>query len=150
METTNRVEQEQRPTNDHSLGGILRELRDETSLLFRQEVELAKTEAGEKARSVGQKAAGMAVGGAVAYAGLIVLLIALGGLAAQGLVEAGLDEGLAAWLGLGIVGTLTAIIGAVMLAKAKAELRKESLKPERTIQSLREDKEWTKEKFQRT
>jgi hypothetical protein len=149
METINRIEHERRPANDHSLGGILRELRDETSLLFRQEVELAKAEAAEKARSLSQKAVGAAVGGTMAYAGVIVLLIALGGLAAYGLAAAGVEEEVAAWLGLGIVGMLTAIIGAAMLAKAKAGLRKESLKPERTIQSLREDKEWTKEKFQR-
>src|SRR5918993_5925004 len=59
---------------DRSIADLLKELRDESSTLLRQEVALAKTEMTQKATDYGKNAASIAVGGAVAYAGALLLL----------------------------------------------------------------------------
>ena len=60
--------------DDRSIADLLRELRDESSTLLRQEVALAKTELSEKA-NVYTKNAGYVIGGGVAAAlgGLLLL-----------------------------------------------------------------------------
>src|SRR5687767_11341854 len=62
------------PPRDRSIADLLKELRDESSNLLRQEVALAKTEMAEKAADYGKNAASIATGGAVAYAGALLLL----------------------------------------------------------------------------
>lgn len=135
------------PSNPHSLGSLLRELRSETTTLLQQEVALAKTELGEKLSSMGRNAAQLAVGGFVAYAGAIILLFGLGDLIGVLLLKAGVDETLAAWIPRVAVGLVVALIGASMLMKAKKALAAESLVPDQTVDSLRENKEWAKTKL---
>ena len=137
------------PRTDHSFATLIRELRDETTTLLRQEVALAKTELSEKASLVGRNSIYLAVGGLVAYAGLIFILHSLVGLLLVGLLRAGLSEGVATWLAPGIVGLVVAGVGYALVQKAKSTLSRESLAPEKTIQSLKEDKQWTQEKFSR-
>jgi xanthine/uracil permease len=134
---------------ERSVGDLIRELRDETTTLMKQEVALAKTELSEKAAKVGRNVAYLAVGGAVAYAGLIFVLLALSALAMAGLERAGLSEDVARWLGPAIVGIIIGIVGYALIHKAMETLSRESLAPEKTIQSLKEDKQWTQEKLSR-
>jgi hypothetical protein len=136
--------------DDVSLPGLLRELRDETSLLFRQEVALAKAELGEKASIAGRNGVFLAMGGLIAYAGLLFLLVALSFLISHGLAAAGLSEGMAAWLGPLIVGLIVGAAGLLMVWKAKRAFAKESFAPEKTIASLKENKEWGEMKLKRT
>lgn len=130
-----------------SIPGLLRELRDDTTTLFRQEVALAKTELKENVSKLGGKVAQLAVGGFVAYAGLIVLLIGLGHLLGALLMRAGLDEGVATWLAPTLVGLLVAIIGWVMVSKAKKAMAQADIAPTQTMESLRESKEWAQSKL---
>jgi hypothetical protein len=80
---------------------------------------------------------------------LIFILHSLVGLLLVGLLRAGLSEGVATWLAPGIVGLVVAGVGYALVQKAKSTLSRESLAPEKTIQSLKEDKQWTQEKFSR-
>src|SRR5215217_4972513 len=105
--------------NPNSITGLLRELRDETTTLLRQEVTLAKTEMKENVSRMGGHVAHIAVGGFVAYAGVIVLLIGIGHLLGALLVRAGMSDQVAQWLAPTIVGLIVAIVGYVMLSKAK-------------------------------
>jgi len=59
-----------------SLGDLLAQLSRETGVLVRKEVELATTEMTAKAREAAADAAITAAGGALAHAGLLVLLAA--------------------------------------------------------------------------
>ena len=131
----------------NSIPGLLRELRDETTTLFRQEVALAKTELKENASKMGGHAAQIAVGGFVAYAGVIVLLIGIGHLLGALLVKFGMDENVATWLAPTVVGLIVAIIGWVMLSKAKTAFAHDDLTPRQTIDSLRTNKEWAQSKL---
>jgi xanthine/uracil permease len=132
-----------------TIGSLLRELFDEARDLFRQEIALAKTEASEKATLLGRNVAFIAVGGLVAFAGALFVLAGLSVLLAWILQNAGLNPETAMWLGPLIVGLIVAIIGYVLINKGLKTLKDGSLKPERTIQSIKEDKQWTQQRLQR-
>jgi hypothetical protein len=59
-----------------------------------------------------------------------------------------LPPDLTPWLAALIVGTIVAIIGAVMLQKGRSNLKATNLAPQRTAASLRRDKEFAKEQVQ--
>ncbi len=132
----------------HSIPSLLRELRDETTTLLRQEVALAKTEMRESVSHVGSHAAEIAIGAFVAYAGLIVLLIGLGQLIGVALTRAGFDPDVAQWLSPAFVGVAVAVLGWVMLTRAKSALAHDDLVPRKTLESLRTNKEWAQNKLQ--
>ena len=132
---------------DRSIGQLLKELRDETTTLLRQEVDLAKTEIGEKASRLGSNLGSLALGGGVAFLGALALLAAVVyGLTS--LLDQFMSVGVAIWLAPLIVGLVLAAVGYSLLNKALATLRQESLTPRRTTQTLQENKEWLKSKIQ--
>jgi xanthine/uracil permease len=132
------VREEQR-----SIGQLLKELRDETTTLLRQEVDLAKTEMAEKASRVGKNLGSLTVGGGVAFLGALALLAAvIYGLTS--LLNQFMSVGVAIWLAPLIVGVVLAAIGYSLIKKALATLMQESLTPTRTTQTLQENKEWLK------
>jgi hypothetical protein len=131
---------------ERSIGQLLKELRDETTTLLRQEVDLAKTEMGEKASRVGSNLGSLALGGGVAFLGALALLAAvIYGLTS--LLDQFMSVGVAIWLAPLFVGIVLAAVGYSLLNKALATLRQESLTPRRTTQTLQENKEWLKSKM---
>lgn len=137
---------DERAKDDRSLGQLLKELTSETTTLLKQEVNLAKTEMSEKASRVGTNLGSLAVGGGVAFLGALALLAA----AIYGLTSI-LDQfmslGVAVWLAPLIIGLILAAVGYSLVNKALETLKRESLAPQRTTQSLQENKEWLKEKI---
>ncbi len=125
--------------DERSLGDLFSDLSRETTTLVRQEVQLAKAEltqsATEAARGVGM----LAAGGAVAYAGLLFLLLAI----VFGLIEAGWD----AWLSALVVGLVVVAIGAVLVLRARESLKPANLAPQKTVETLKEDAAWAKEQI---
>jgi uncharacterized membrane protein YqjE len=111
---------------------LLRRLVDEVSTLFRQEIALASAELSRSLSSVKAGVGSIAMGGAVAFAGFLVLLEAL---------VLGLSERLAPWLAALIVGVVVAIIGYIMLHTGRKRLEPAVLKPRHTQESLRRDQE---------
>jgi len=134
-------------TPTSTLGSLLTELREETTTLLRQEIALAKAEINEKASHVGKNTLELATGGALAYAGLIVLLIGVALLASRVLVALGLAPEMAVWLGPVLVGLTVALIGSTMAMKAKKEMSAEGLFPRETVESLKDDKRWIQNKL---
>ena len=118
--------------DERSLGDLFTELARETSTLVRQEVQLAKSELTQSATEAGRAIAFLLIGGAVAYAGVLFLLLAI----VYGLIEAGIDP----WLAAGIVGLVVIIIGGVLVMRARASLSPEALAPRRTVTTLKEDR----------
>jgi hypothetical protein len=131
----------------NSIPTLLRDLRDETTTLLRQEVALAKSEMKENVSRMGSHATHVAVGASVAYAGIIVLLIGIGHLLGALLVRAGIDQQVAEWLAPSAVGLVVAIIGWMMLSRAKHAIAHDDLTPRQTIESLRENKQWAESKL---
>ena len=122
-----------------SLITLFSDLFRETSTLVHQEAQLAKAEVSEKVSEVGKGIAAIAVGGAIVFAGFIVLLIA----ASNGLAMM-LPEAHANWLAPLIVGLAVIVLGFIALAMGKHELSAAKLKPSRTMESLRRDSELVK------
>lgn len=135
------------PAPPHSIPSLLRELRDETSTLLRQEVALAKTELNENISHLLRHSLQIALGAFVAWAGLIVLLIGLGHLIGTIMVRAGVDPCVATWLAPALVGLVVAIIGWALLSRAKHAVAHDDLVPRRTIESLRESQQWAQNKL---
>lgn len=127
--------------DDRSLGQILRDLREETTQLLRQEVDLAKTEMSEKMSRLGSNMGSVATGGAVLFAGALVLLAALT-LGLIAMFSQFMDRDVAMWLAPLLVGGILAGIGYGMVKKALQALKQEGIAPKRTTQSLKENKEW--------
>jgi hypothetical protein len=117
-------------TADASVGSLLRELAHEVPALLRNEVALAKSEMREQMADVQKATGAIATGGAVALAGLVVVLMA---------VVYALSEVMAPWLAAAIVGGAALVIGYMMLSSGREKLRNASMRPERTVDSLRKD-----------
>ncbi len=130
-----------------TLGSLLTELREESTTLLRQEIALAKAEINEKAAHIGKNTLELATGGALAYAGLIVLLIGVALLVSRVFVALGLRPEMAVWLGPVAVGLIVAVIGAGMVARAKKAISAEKVFPRETMESLKDDKRWIQNKL---
>lgn len=125
--------------DERSLGDLFTELARETSTLVRQEVQLAKAELTQSATEAGRAAAFLVVGGAVAYAGVLFLLLAI----VYALIAADVDP----WLAAGVVGLVVIIIGGILVMRARASLSAAAAGPRRTVATLKEDTEWAKEQL---
>ncbi len=133
-------ELETAPREGRSLIALFSDLWRETSALVHNEAELAKAEMSEKVSQVGTGVAAIAIGGAIVFAGFIVLLLAaVNGLALM------LPPEHAGWLAPLIVGLAVILIGFVALGTGRHELKASNLTPERTMHSLRRDSELVKE-----
>jgi len=124
---------------ERSLGELFGDLARETGTLVRQEVQLAKTEATQTASRVGRDIGFLAVGGLVAYAGVLGLLAA----AILGLVAAGLDP----WLAALIVGVVVTVVGYLLVRRGLDALKHEDLAPRQTVETLKEDAQWAKQQI---
>jgi hypothetical protein len=121
-----------RGLESESTMGLLRRLMDELSMLFRQEVALARAEIVESLSAAKAGVASLAAGGAVLFAGLLVLLAA---------AVLGLAEVIAAWLAALIVGVIVGITGYLMVQAGRRKLDPAALKPTHIQRSLHRDAE---------
>jgi hypothetical protein len=127
--------QQQMVKEERSLGELFSELASETGTLVRQEVALAQAEITKKATDVGKNVGYLVVGGAVAYAAALALIAAL---------IIGLSYFIPAWAAALIVGVVVGIAAFVMISSALSALKKTSLAPRETVETLKEDAQWLK------
>jgi hypothetical protein len=125
--------------DERSLGDLFGDLSRQLSTLVRKEMELARTEVTTRARAATQDAALIGAGGALAYAGVLVLL----GAVVLALVDAGLEP----WFAALLVSVIAMAIGGALIWRGREGLKTTSLAPERTIETLKEDAEWAKEQI---
>jgi Putative Actinobacterial Holin-X, holin superfamily III len=122
--------------SDRSVPELMRELSDQTATLVRQELDLAKAEVTAKGKKAGL-GAGM-FGGASLFG-----IYALGALTACAILA--LATAMAGWLAALIVAAIYGLIAGVLaLNGARNVKRGVPPTPEQTVQSLKEDVEWTK------
>lgn len=138
------IPQQNIPEQDYAQGrslmGLFADLWRETQTLVHQEAQLAKAELSEKVSQVTTGAGEIAAGGAVLFAGFIVLLFA-----AVGVLQLLIDSEHAIWIAPLVVGVVVMIIGYVVLSRGRKQFEGESLAPERTMQSLQRDARLAKE-----
>lgn len=118
---------------ERSLGSLFRELTQEVGTLLRQEAELARAELRSKAGVLGRSAAEIGAGAVVALGGFLILLHA----AVYALAPVFDSLALSAL----VVGALALIVGGVLLARARSQMKAEQLVPRQTVESLRKDAE---------
>lgn len=116
------------------LGDLFRQLAQDSATLVRQEMALAKVELRENVKSVARDTAKIAVGAVVAAVGALVLVLFLVLLLGDALGKY--------WLGALIVGVLFVAIGGFLAMGAMKRLKKDSITPDQTLQTLKEDKQW--------
>ena len=121
---------------DKSLGELFSSLTSDLSTLMRQEVDLAREEVRVEARKAGK--AGGAFGGAAVVALLagVALVMTLG---------FALDTFMPAWAAFLIVTVVLALVAGVLARQGRARLREVDPKPEKTMQTLKEDAQWLSE-----
>ena len=121
-------------TDSRSLGDMFADLTRETRMLIQQEIQLAKTELARNASRMTSSVTLIAVGGLVAYGGLLAIIAAV----VLGLIAIGLVAWLAALLG----GLVIAGIGYALVRAGLASFRPSQLTPRETIETLKEDARW--------
>jgi len=126
--------------DDRSLGELFAELSEKTSTLVKKEIELARHEMTRSATDMARKSAMIGVGGAIAYAGFIVLLIGAAWLLAT--------IGLPTWVAFALAGGIALAVGAFLAMRAAQALKTVSVVPERTVETIKQDVEWAKEQTQ--
>lgn len=114
------------------ISGTIKDLQD----LVRAEIQLAKAELKDEAKAIGSGAGMLAAGVFVGLAGLVWLVYAV-----IHLVDKALEE---LWLSAGIVSLALLAVAAILALRGKAKLSATNLKPEQTIETLREDQQWAK------
>jgi hypothetical protein len=119
------------------IGDLLGDLGRQVSTLVRKEIDLARVEVTSSVGRMGRGAAMAGAGGALVYAGLLVLL----GAAVFALIDAGLD----AWLAALIVGGIALIIGAVVTSTGVKQVQATNMAPTQTAETVRENVEFVKE-----
>ncbi|GAA4838163.1 phage holin family protein [Kitasatospora terrestris] len=124
-----------RQSEGDSLGDLIGEITSDLSQLVRDEIDLAKAEIKQEANKAA-KASGMLAG--AGYAGHLVLV-----LASLTLVFALGNAMNLAWAAL-IVTALWAVAGAVLYRAGRSRLKDVRLKPEQTIETLKEDAAWVR------
>ena len=134
-------------TNQPTIAELLKDLREESIHLLREEIALAKKEISEKISSTALNVTYVAGGALIAYCAITFLLLAISSLISQELLAHGVNIGWAIFLGLLIVGLIIGAISIGMIVKGVQTLKKLSFVPEKTVETLKEDKTWAQNKI---
>ena len=131
------------PQRHRSLSGLVADLWRESIELIREEAALAKAEISDKVSHLGAGMVWLAIGAAVLFAGLVLVLVAV----VAGLAQL-LQEELVAWLAPLIAGAVVVPLGLLLLARGRKIVTSTHLNPAHSMRSLRKDVEVLKEHIQ--
>ena len=130
-----RAAREHASIDDPSVGDLISRLADQAGTLVREEVDLATAELTYKARRAGKGVGLLAAGAALGYAGLLSFIAM-----AIILLSIVVKPWIAAIVITGIV-----LAGALILVElGLANIKREKLAPEHTLETVREDVAWMK------
>jgi ABC-type long-subunit fatty acid transport system fused permease/ATPase subunit len=121
--------------DSESTPSLLRRLVDDVQMLFAQELALLKAETVKSIGDLKAATVSIAIGGAVAFIGIVFLLLA---------AVYGLSNVVQPWLAALIVGGMVTLIGVIMLATGSRKLDPSAFAPRRTAAALRKDTEMIK------
>ncbi|HKG57666.1 MAG TPA: phage holin family protein [Candidatus Limnocylindrales bacterium] len=125
--------------DERSLGQLFGDLSRQLGTLVRKEIELARTEMTTRATAVGRDAAMLGAGTAALYAAFLGLMFAA--------VLLLIDAGLTPWMAALLVAIVVGIIGGALVARGRAALQQSEMAPRATIDTLRDDADWAKERI---
>jgi len=119
-----------------SFGELVGEVASQSAALVRDEVALARRELQEKLKTVRSVASFVIIGAITALISAMALCAA---------VIIALAEHVGPWQSALIVGLILGMTAGVIIYIGVSRFKRTSLKPERTIETLEENKEWLKE-----
>jgi uncharacterized membrane protein YqjE len=120
----------------HSVGELVKEVTQDLTKLFNQELALAKLEMSNEAKKAGKTAGAYAGAGVAGY-----FLVLFASLTLMFALASLFDSYV--WAALAVT-VLWAIAGAVLYSQAKKTAAQLNPKPEMTVQTLKEDAQWAK------
>jgi hypothetical protein len=123
---------------ERSLAELFAELASETTTLIRKEFELARAE-------VVRNASRLTAGAVMLVAGGLVALLGIQALIACAILV--LCRWFEPWLAALIIGGGILAIGAILMLVGRQRLALRSLTPRRTIETLRQDRDWAREQL---
>jgi len=117
---------------------VLQDIVGNVQEIIRAEFRLAKVETREKARKASGPATMLGVGALIGIYGLGFVLLA---------VVYALSHVVVAWLAALIVGVVLAITAAILVSAGKKALKRISPVPEKTVQTVKENVQWSKDQI---
>jgi drug/metabolite transporter (DMT)-like permease len=126
------------PRGEPSVAELLGALARDTSILVRQEVQLASKEVTDKTLRAATAGTAILAGGAIVHAGLIALMAA---------VIVGLGNSIPVWLSAVLVGLVAAGAGYALMQRGVKALKAFDASPQQTIKTLKDDAVWAKEQL---
>jgi hypothetical protein len=120
---------------ERPIGDLVKQLADQTSILVRREIDLAKAEVTQKGKEAG-KGAGVLAGGAVVAllgAGTLVAFLVL--LLSHAVVD---------WLAALIIAVLLLALAAALALVGRNRLRRATPPAPQTVETVKEDVQWAK------
>jgi hypothetical protein len=125
--------------DERSLGQLFGDLSRQLGTLVRKEIELARAEMTTRATAVGRDAAMLGVGAAALYAAFLGAMFAV--------ILLLIDAGLTPWVSALLVAVVVAIVGGALVARGRAAIARTDVAPQQTIETLKEDAQWAKERI---
>lgn len=124
------------PVPERSVGELFSDLSQQLSTLFRQEVLLARTELADRTKHLMRDVAIIGAGAALAWTALTVF--------AAMLVLALIDADVRPWLAALIVTVALAVIGSLTAMSGLRAMRRRTVTPVATMDSVKETAQWIK------
>lgn len=124
------------PAKRETLGALFGELARESVSLARDEVALAKRELQRKLKTIRSALLALAVGAVIALIAALALCAA---------VIIALAEYVGPWQSALITGLILGMAAGAVIAIGVSRFKQTTLKPEQTLQTLEENKEWLRE-----
>jgi len=124
--------------SQRSVSDVLQDIVGNLQQIIRDEFRLARAEVEGKAHRAARPASILAAGTVLGLYGLGCLLLA---------AIYGLSLVIAPWLAALLIGTVLAIVAAILLSSGRNRLRQIDPVPERTVRSMKENVQWTKEQI---
>ncbi|MGH9630903.1 MAG: phage holin family protein [Bryobacteraceae bacterium] len=121
---------------DRSTANVLKDIVGNVQEIIRSEVRLAKTEVREETRKVSAAGKLLAVGGVLGFYALGFIFLSLYLL---------LAFFVSVWIAALIVGVVLGGLAAILALKGRAKLKAITPKPEKTIESVKENAKWIKD-----
>jgi xanthine/uracil permease len=132
---------------EESVADLVKDLRDETINMVRQQIELAKTETSEKVSAYSKNFSSLAIGAGVFFAGLIFLLGAFTLAEYAIFIALGLTPFVSLWLAPLITGVIVSLIGWSMISSSTKKIKLTPILPDKLVHSIREDRQWIQRKL---
>jgi len=125
-------------SDSDTIGGLLSGLLRDVQQMVRGEMALARAEIKDDVSTIGTSITSLAIATIFALTGFILLMLG---------VTYVLNMYMRMWIAAGIVGLVLLAIGGMLAMAAKKKLSAASLKPDQTIDSLKETKTWAQQQM---